>query len=268
MKKLLLPPESLRFDVNWAAHHHFERGQSHFSPQLGVGWVWCVLEGQLEVSLQNDAQHTQARHFLEGGDWIWHPPCLRRWLHVGPNGARWLTLGARALCGERDFFAPQTPRVFRGENAARGQTLLELLAQTPSDDALSRRGLLAAFCAWIWQQTDETAGADFPSWLRDGLRFFEENPGASVAQGAALAHFSPAQFRRLWEKHLGQSPRDFLSARRLERARLALETGDSSIELVARECGFSGAAPFSRAFKNRFGRAPLEWRTQSRQREI
>jgi AraC-like DNA-binding protein len=266
MKTPFLPPESLRFHVVWAQENQFKAGESHFSDDLLVGWLWFVRQGSIEVEIDLDGE--KSRRVLEAGDWFWHLPCKSRWLHAGSKGASWLTIGMGARCGERDFFAPEKPIKFSPRTPERGEVLMRLLSQTSRTDLLGMDGLSRALCAWLWSEVPMTRTGDLPTWLRTCLEAIEGEPHISVAELAKRAHFSPAQFRRLWEQYLGVSPRDFVISRRLERARLSLETQSYSVAQVASDSGFADAAQLSRAFKNHFGRAPLEWRKQAREKGL
>jgi AraC family carnitine catabolism transcriptional activator len=74
-----------------------------------------------------------------------------------------------------------------------------------------------------------------------------------VADGAGA---SERHLERLFRAHLSVSPKTFYSQLRLERAERLLTYSKMSVRDVALACGYSSLAPFSRAFKARFGRAP------------
>lgn len=121
---------------------------------------------------------------------------------------------------------------------------------------------------WLWSAAGEGCWRpDLPPWLENALARIEREPQISVGELAREAHFSPAQFRRLWEKHLGSSPRATLLRRRLEIARSALESGDCSIGEIAARSGFAGASQLSRAFRTAFGAAPFEWKRAAQNRQ-
>jgi AraC family transcriptional regulator len=170
-----------------------------------------------------------------------------------------------AHSGARDWFVPLEPTHFTPDEAERGQKLLELLCSTDTHRELERDGLCRAVCAWLWRSAASALPTQTPPWARPCLEAIESNPHLSVHDLTHIAHFSPAQFRRLWEAQFGQSPRAFLMNKRLEMARLHLESGPADLKAVAQASGFSGAASLSKAFKNRYGVAPLQWRKASRQ---
>lgn len=78
----------------------------------------------------------------------------------------------------------------------------------------------------------------------------------SVEQLAQAAHLSPRQFSRLFRAETGQSPAKAVEHLRIEAARLMLESGSHSIDVVARETGFGDPERMRRAFLRAFGQPP------------
>lgn len=75
----------------------------------------------------------------------------------------------------------------------------------------------------------------------------------------------PDHLTRLSRKHWGQSLVEWLSDRRLERARELLSEPNLRISEVAHRCGFKDALYFSRLFRRRCGCSPSQFRHQLRQ---
>lgn len=83
---------------------------------------------------------------------------------------------------------------------------------------------------------------------------------------AAVAHFSPFHFHRLFRAWMGgETLGEYLRRRRVERAalRLAVQPG-LSVLAVALDAGFGSGEAFARAFRQHFGTAPSAWRAQQR----
>ncbi|MBL8339945.1 MAG: AraC family transcriptional regulator [Rubrivivax sp.] len=82
---------------------------------------------------------------------------------------------------------------------------------------------------------------------------------------AAVAHFSPYHFHRLFAAWTGQTLGDYVRRRRLERAatRLASQPRASVLD-VAIGVGFGSGEAFARAFKEQFGCSPSGWRARWR----
>ncbi len=78
---------------------------------------------------------------------------------------------------------------------------------------------------------------------------------------AAVAHFSPYHFHRLFLAWMGETLGDYLARRRLERGAQRLRgQPDSTVLSIALSVGYGSAEAFARAFKARFGVSPTQWR--------
>ncbi|HKT62506.1 MAG TPA: response regulator [Burkholderia sp.] len=67
---------------------------------------------------------------------------------------------------------------------------------------------------------------------------------------------------RAFRDNLGQTVFEYLRHERLRIARDLLDTTSLSMASIAKEIGFSTAANFATAFRERFGLTPTEWRRQ------
>lgn len=79
---------------------------------------------------------------------------------------------------------------------------------------------------------------------------------------SAIAGCSPPYFARRFAAMMAETPKQYTSRLRLERAALRLLLLDDGILDIALECGFAGHETFSRAFRRRFGIAPQTFREQ------
>ncbi len=100
------------------------------------------------------------------------------------------------------------------------------------------------------------AGLSHPRLAR-ALVGVHEKPGNTwnLEALAGEAGMSRTQFAVTFKEVLGLTPGAYLSNWRLELARTELEAG-TQVKTVARMCGFSSAAAFSRAFAKQYGYAP------------
>lgn len=78
----------------------------------------------------------------------------------------------------------------------------------------------------------------------------------SVEELAEAAHLSPRQFSRVFHAETGQSPAKAIERLRVESARLMMEAGRHSIDVVARDTGFGDRERMRRAFIRAFGQPP------------
>lgn len=86
---------------------------------------------------------------------------------------------------------------------------------------------------------------------RENLR----NP-LSVEELAEAASLSPRQFSRIFREETGQSPAKAVEMLRLEAARVMLEDGRHSLDIVARDTGFADRDRMRRAFVRSLGHPP------------
>ena len=79
---------------------------------------------------------------------------------------------------------------------------------------------------------------------------------------ANIAHFSKFHFHRIFSAMVGETLNSFVKRLRIEKsATMLIVNKNTSITEIAFECGFSGSAQFSRAFKEHFGMSATRYRT-------
>jgi transcriptional regulator GlxA family with amidase domain len=88
----------------------------------------------------------------------------------------------------------------------------------------------------------------------------------SVAALAERVAMSPRNFARAFTAETGMTPAAYVESARVEQARMALESSDSPVELIARGCGFGTVETMRRAFHRRVGIGPAAYRDRFRPR--
>jgi AraC family transcriptional regulator len=84
-----------------------------------------------------------------------------------------------------------------------------------------------------------------------------------IAQAAREACLSEFHFHRLFRSAFGETPHDFLTGLRLQRARQMLASGTQVTE-VCFDIGYESLGSFSSKFRARFGRSPVEFQRETR----
>jgi AraC-like DNA-binding protein len=86
----------------------------------------------------------------------------------------------------------------------------------------------------------------------------------TVARLAALAHLSPFHFIRAFRAGVGQTPHQYLRARRLDRARDLLVTTALPVTEICDAVGFQSLGSFSALFRRVTGETPAAFRAKRR----
>jgi transcriptional regulator GlxA family with amidase domain len=125
---------------------------------------------------------------------------------------------------------------------------------------LQRPGGQAQFSAQLSAQTAERPPLrELQSWIPDHL-----GEDLSVPALARRASMSDRNFARAFRRETGMTPGAYVEAARVERARIALETGELPVEAVASQAGFGTVETMRRAFRRRVGVSPVDYRSRFR----
>lgn len=100
-------------------------------------------------------------------------------------------------------------------------------------------------------------------FARDSLRA-EEEPLPSVAAVARRAGLSRYHFIRLFKAVFGETPHQYRSHARIERAKELLILSGQSVTEVCMTVGFSSLGSFSALFTRRVGVSPSAWQRRFR----
>jgi AraC-like DNA-binding protein len=81
---------------------------------------------------------------------------------------------------------------------------------------------------------------------------------------AREACLSPFHFHRLFRSTFGETPHDFITRRRMDRARHLLASGEMTVTGVCFEVGYSSLGSFSSKFQSLIGVPPTQYQRQVR----
>lgn len=99
--------------------------------------------------------------------------------------------------------------------------------------------------------------------VRDLLRDCLDEP-LSLDDLSVEARLSPWHLLRSFRQAFGETPHDFLTRLRLERARHLLTVTSRSVTEICFDVGFSSLGSFSSLFRRRVGLSPAEFRRRVR----
>ena len=98
---------------------------------------------------------------------------------------------------------------------------------------------------------------------RDFMRHAYRRP-LNLPEISARAHLSPYHFLRVYREAYGETPHEFLTRLRIERAKTLLANGSHNVTETCFEIGFSSLGSFSVLFAERVGLSPSEYRRHVR----
>ncbi len=95
------------------------------------------------------------------------------------------------------------------------------------------------------------------------LAYIDNNLGqeCSLQQLALIANLSPSHFKSEFKKQIGKSCREYLTMRRMEKARALLTNTDYPVQIIAEKVGYTNPSAFSRRFSRYFGESPQRFKS-------
>ena len=273
--------------------HQWPAGQSYEAGALDIYTLWLVLEGDVQVEI-DDSQWQ-----VEAGSAFLCPASNKRRIQT-PRGAQWLSISLSATLFDhvdllRLMNAPVVWQPPPSEFAALSEVLEGLVREWGAGAAVSavtpdtiqsyvqdhwarKHNAISVFLCdcyaraavgLCWRmlgnfELEHAADSSLPSWLSVALQKMKAEPNISIEHLARDVGVSAAQLRRQFGRWLGTSPREYLNRLRLEDARRLLESGDAPIAEIARIIGFQSVPHFNAVFKRAFGLPPAQLRRLAR----
>lgn len=109
------------------------------------------------------------------------------------------------------------------------------------------------------------ADAGIPDWMQNAMLLMD-SPGNLQAGSARLVELcgrTAEHVSRSFRRFLGQSPSQWITAKRIRYARQLLDTSELAVSEIAYECGFENLSYFHRCFRTATGQSPRGYRNQS-----
>ncbi|WP_422929253.1 GlxA family transcriptional regulator [Singulisphaera sp. PoT] len=124
---------------------------------------------------------------------------------------------------------------------------------------LKRPGGQSQFSVELRRQTQDARGRfdDLHSWIRENL-----DDDLSVSALASVAHMSPRNFARVYQRETGVSPAAAVERMRVEAAIRWLESTSETIQRIAHRAGFGDDERMRRAFLRSYGVSPQDYRSR------
>jgi AraC family transcriptional regulator len=171
----------------------------------------------------------------------------------------------------RDFFAEQDPVLAAMLRLAVTQAQLGLWDPLAHEHVMAMiiRHLLLRYNAEE-TKTDPAPRAVAPTLPAEATKtlfdYIEENldQPLRIADLAAVVYLSEHHFLRAFGLVVGQTPHQYVMARRVDRAMQLLKHSRLDVSEIAQRTGFSSPSHLSSTFRSRVGVSPARWRNDQR----
>jgi AraC family transcriptional regulator len=126
---------------------------------------------------------------------------------------------------------------------------------------LDRESIGFELLHFVQQRPTDTATSP-PGWLSRATELLRDLPATdtNIRDVAAAAGVHPVHLARVFRKHVGCSPAEFVRRRRLERAESLLRYSTRPLVDIALDCGFVDQAHLTNVFRAQRGSTPAEFR--------
>ncbi len=183
-----------------------------------------------------------------------------------PSDHYWLHFLSKQL---RTVPAFQSHRVLPVENLKKKRFEFEKMfrqirtARTVSDDLRIRNGifvLLAPFLESALHELPQDAASK--GGFTEVLEYIDRNLAKeiNIAALSSLTQLSRADFSSLFRRSFGVPPKQYISLRRISRAKYLLWRTKLSVKEIAEQCGYENKYFFYRIFKKYTGVTPSQYR--------
>ena len=121
--------------------------------------------------------------------------------------------------------------------------------------------LYEALCEYIKKYVRTEVKYSFVIDIKNKIYENISNPDFQISEEVRKSGFNTDYFRRCFKEELGETPLEYMTRLRLEKAKKLLsQRSFISIERAAVECGFTDCFYFSKAFKKHIGISPRDFR--------
>jgi AraC-type DNA-binding domain-containing proteins len=170
------------------------------------------------------------------------------------------------------FFQQNKPVVYVGFQESLLKIFLEVI-QLVKDEKTGHQQVCAANTILALSKilsvirNQEFAGKSIERTIRKACMYFRENlnTNVNIEQLADELNVGYSYFRQMFRKYTGISPTQYHLSLRIQRAKDLLVSTDQSFKEIAIDLGFESYFYFSRIFKDKTGKSPMEFRKERQQ---
>lgn len=149
--------------------------------------------------------------------------------------------------------------LFANEDSLRKETHSVLRCSTTFEQY--KTNFLSLF-GHIFEQMIQTVNSRSTKPVRQAITYIEDNYSQplNLEVVAAKVNLNPVYFSNIFKKETGQNFTEYVTARRMDKARELLRKSELNINEIAAFLGYSDARYFSKLFKKNIGIKPTEYR--------
>ena len=170
------------------------------------------------------------------------------------------------------FFQPGKPVLYVGFQESLLKLFLEII-QLVKDEKTGHQQVAAGNTILILSKilsvvrNQEFAGKSIERTIRKACLYFRENlnTNVNIEELANELNVGYSYFRQMFRKYTGISPTQYHLSLRIQKAKDLLVSTDQSFKEIAIDLGFESYFYFSRIFKDKTGKSPMEFRKEHHQ---
>lgn len=167
------------------------------------------------------------------------------------------------------FFQSSKPVIYIGFQESMLKLFFEII-QLVSEEKTGHQQVSAANTILMLSKilsvvrNQEFAGKSMERTIQKACLYFRENlhQNVNIEELADELHVGYSYFRQMFRKYTGIPPTQYHLSLRIQRAKDLLTSTDSSFKEIANELGFESYFYFSRIFKEKSGKSPLEFKRE------
>lgn len=236
----------------------------NYTPEYNKFYLICNGEGWLKIG--------EKEYYPKPGELFIMPQgILQSYSSINNNPFKKYWCHFTAKIGDKNLFdLVDIPYYITANNFEELKALFARLSAEHENNTLSskikEKAMLLEILALYLEatNTENLKLSQTPSMdkLNEVLNFIKDhiNENITVEQLAALAHFHPSYFTRIFKKYVGTSPIQYINNSKLEKSKHLLRTTSLPIHEIADSVGFSDIYYFSKAFKSYTGFSPTDYR--------
>lgn len=199
------------------------------------------------------APHTRHGYHSLGGDWVLH--------YLGFDGPLCQRLLAILGLGESGIYVPASPKDFLSRLRA-----LERVAASPeaspSRSSAELYALLLELSEGLTRLPDSRVG-EGDSLEKEMILYLEDHFSDDISLDMLAAHFhrTPEHLCSCFKAATGETVMHYLRRIRIHQAKIRLlDSPDTSLREIAKQCGFHSASYFGKVFREASGFTPQAYR--------